>query len=322
MMACQGLGQRFRIARYGLAYLLGTGPALGATHDPVHYSIGALLTVQTALVVALAIQVHRRRRARKAFGKLDDEMMLENRMTITGQITASIAHELAQPLSAILSNVETAELLLSRPDRDPAALADILADIKRDNLRATEIAQRMRALLRDQELRFALIDVNELVSSTLALLRREAARRNVVVDAQLEHVAPAQVDFVHLQQVLINLLLNAMDATTNLPPRRRTISVRTKMFETQIELKVTDTGCGMSAAQVTHVFEPFFTTKQDGVGLGLSIARSIVQAHGGSISLQSMQDSGTTFRITLPVQHDEVAETTAPAALKEEASQW
>lgn len=323
MMACHGLGPRLRIAQHGLAALLSiSSPAIGATQDPVHYSVGALLIVQTALIAALVILSHRRRSARKAIRRFPDGLTLENQMTITGQITASIAHELAQPLSAILSNVETAELLLNRPERDRAALADILADIKRDNLRATEIAQRMRAMLHDQELRFALIDLNELISNTLALLRREAERRNIVIEAQLEHVPTTRVDSMHLQQVLINLLLNAMDATMHMSSQRRSIRVGTRTIDGQIEIKVADMGCGMSAAQLSHVFEPFFTTKQDGVGLGLSIARSIVQAHGGSISAHSMENKGTTFRITLPAREDERPETATCATSNQEAAPW
>ncbi len=243
-------------------------------------------------------------------------------MTINGPITASIAHELAQPLSAILSNVETAELLLRRPEHDSAALADILADIKRDNLRATEIAKRMRTLLHEQELRLSIIDLNDLVTGTLALLRREAVRRSIRIEVHLEHVPPTRMDSMHLQQVLINLLLNAMDATMDVPPEKRSIRIGTRTIEGNIEIEVADTGCGMSPEQQLQAFEPFFTTKQDGIGLGLPIARSIVQGHGGSISVHSMEHQGTTFRITLPVQECERSETAPCAASNQEASSW
>lgn len=303
-MSCHGPDPLFRIASYGLVSLLGIVPAFGSPQDAVQYSIGALLIVQTALIVALGLQNHRRRSARRGIGKLHSAMTHENRMALTGQITSSIAHELAQPLSAILSNVETAELLLTRPESNRTTLGEILADIKRDNSRATEITHRMRALLRNQELQFELLDLNEVVASTLALIRDEAARHNIVIEAKLGRVPPTQADAVHLQQVLINLLLNAKDAMMKTSPLRRVIRVHTSAVAGEIEVTVSDTGCGMSADQISKAFESFFTTKQGGAGLGLSIARSIVQAHGGTFSVQSLENRGAVFRFTLPVRRD------------------
>lgn len=268
--------------------------------DIVQYSIGALVIVQTLLIGVLLVQNRRRRSAKQRVDQLQAEVAHAARLAMAGEITASIAHEIAQPLSAILSNVETAELLLRRDVDNSAALAEILADIKRDDLRAHEIVRRLRALLQKRELRFENSDVNALVANAVAMLRTDAARRHISVRTDLGELPRVNLDRLHFQQVILNLLLNAMDAMANTPPATRWILVRTRCHQhANVEISVSDTGVGMTPEQLAHAFDSFFTTKEGGVGLGLSIARSIVQAHGGTITAQSAAHSGTTFRVTL-----------------------
>jgi signal transduction histidine kinase len=270
------------------------------------FAIGvvALIVIQTAAFAALFIHYRRCRRERIAAQKLYGELTHMERTTLAGRITASIAHEVTQPLSAILSNVETAELLLSRPNPDMAALREIVADIRRDDLRASEIVQNLRALLRRKELQFERTDINKLACDVLVLIRSDALRRGIDIQTLLEPRLPkVAADAVHLQQVLLNLLINAMDAMQDTPATKRTLTVRTHLYGHKcIEVAITDSGNGMTPEQLTQAFESFFTTKQQGMGLGLSIARSVVRAHGGRIWAEHASSGGTALRFTLPLK--------------------
>jgi signal transduction histidine kinase len=278
-------------------------PGAKGTHDYFQYLIGGLLVVQTILIIVLLVQNHRRRHAAQDAERLQAEMTHAGRLALAGEITASIAHEVTQPLSAILSNVETAELLLSKPNSS-VAISDILADIKRDDLRANEIVRRLRTLLRKRDLCFEETDVNLLVANAVTLIRTDANRRNILLRTDFSaELPPVAADPVHFQQVLLNLLLNAMDAMSNAPPTRRCLDVRTRIYDqSALEIAVIDSGRGMTAEELAKAFESFFTTKEGGMGLGLSIARSIVQAHGGKIWAESRQNDGTTFHVTIPLR--------------------
>lgn len=282
--------------------LMTTAPAaIAETSEIVHYGMGALLIVQTLLIIALFIQNRRQRAVKKDVERLQAEVAHAARLAIAGEISASIAHEVAQPLSAILSNVETAELLLRQRGGSTDEIVDILADIKRDDLRAYEIVRRMRLLLQKRQMQFETLDLNVLIANTVSMLRSDASRRRIQLRTELAELPSVRVDAVHLQQVILNLLLNAMDALARTPPSARTILIRTGISERSgVEIVISDTGRGMTTEHLARAFESFFTTKEGGMGLGLSIAKSIVQAHGGTITAESIERSGTTFRITLP----------------------
>lgn len=267
-------------------------------------SVVAFIVIQAAAFAALLIYHRRRRRERLAAQKLYGKMTHVARSALAGRITASIAHEITQPISAILSNVETAELLLSQSNPDMAVLREIVADIRRDDLRAGDIVQNLRALLRRKELQFERTDINKLACDVLVLIRSDALRRGINIHTSLEPRLPkVAADAVHLQQVLLNLLINAMDAMQETPPTKRTLTVRTHLCgHTCIEVAITDCGHGMTSEQLTRAFESFFTTKQQGMGIGLSIARSVVRAHGGRIWAEHASSGGTAFRFTLPLK--------------------
>jgi signal transduction histidine kinase len=233
---------------------------------------------------------------------LAPEMTHAARLALVGEITASIAHEVAQPLSAILSNLEAAELLVKQGLSNSEMLGVILADIKRDHLRACEVVRRLRLLLQKRELQFETLDVNTVVSNAATLLRGDASRRGVVLRTEFGELPEVRLDRVHFQQVVLNLLLNAMDAMEQTPPSARSIVLRTSASAPNVEVSVSDSGIGMTADQLAKAFDAFFTTKESGMGLGLSIAKSIVQAHGGTITAHSVERSGTSFRITLPME--------------------
>ena len=244
--------------------------------------------------------------------KRDSEMELQQlrtqlahagRVSVMGQLAAAMAHELNQPLGAILSNAEAAELFLKQ---DPPALGelhDILADIRKDDERAGEVIRRMRALLRRQEMERKPLAINPLVEEVFRLISTDAAARRITVTLELAPDLPlVQGDRIHLQQVLLNLILNAMEAMTKHFSRKRLITVRTRpTSDGQVEISVADSGPGVEPASLPRLFEPFFTTKPSGMGMGLAICKRIVEAHSGQIRAENSSAGGAIFCVTLPV---------------------
>ncbi len=220
---------------------------------------------------------------------------------------ASLVHELNQPLAAILSNAEAAELYLKRDPVPLGELAEILGDIRRDDLRAGELIQRMRQLLRKSEAAAVEVDLAELVRTTVALLGSEARRRKIALHSVLpELVLPVSADPVQLQQVLINLVLNAMDAMA-LAGEPRTVEIRAlHLAPGEAAVHVSDRGTGFGG-HLGQAFDSFFSTKANGMGLGLSISAAIVAAHGGSLWAQDNLEGGATVSFRLPLRADSAA---------------
>jgi len=230
------------------------------------------------------------------------------RLAVAGELTASIAHEINQPLGAILSNADAAEMMLERPHPPLDEIRQILADIRRDDLRASEVIQHLRSLLRKHELEIRLLDLNDLITEVLRLAAADGQRRRVHFVREFATDLPlVPGDRVHLQQVMLNLLLNAMDAMAETPIPRRRVTLRTRRTpEHGVEVAVIDTGSGIDPERLRHIFDSFFTTKKEGMGLGLSIARSIIEAHRGTLTVENNPDGGATFAFTLPAAKGEV----------------
>jgi signal transduction histidine kinase len=224
------------------------------------------------------------------------------RVSMLGQLASALAHEINQPLGAILRNAEAAELFLQNPSPDLDEVRAILADIRGDDQRAGAVIDRMHALLERHELERLPVDVAELVREVIAFVKSEAAVRNVRLGVMLDNDLPtASGDRVHLQQVVLNLILNAMDALDGMPDERRRVSVMARRLGPDaIEVIVADPGPGIPADHHTRIFEPFFSTKANGMGMGLSISKTIIDAHHGRLWAES-DDDGSTFRFTLPV---------------------
>ncbi|MGX5736384.1 sensor histidine kinase [Bosea thiooxidans] len=226
------------------------------------------------------------------------------RVSVLGELSGAIAHEINQPLTAIQSNAETGLDLLAAASPDLAELRDVLQDIVDDNHRASEVIQRLRNLLKKGEPKLVAIDVNELVTSTLALLNNELISRRISVKLDLTSALPTAIgDPVQLQQVLLNLVVNAMDAMASTPPTQRLVTVSTSMTQADaIEVRVKDSGPGIQPAEACRVFEPFYTTKPHGLGLGLAICSTIVEAHGGAVELSNDDAGGAVARLSLPAR--------------------
>ena len=272
--------------------------------DHPWYVIGALaaIAVQALLIAALLIQRKLRRQAVIASRQQRVELAHSLRLATIGEMTAAISHEVNQPLTAILSNAEAGEMMLGTGDRSRDQLREILADTRRDALRASEILRRIRSFVQKHDMQKQVIDLNELVFDTVRLVNMEAAHREVTIEAQLAP-SPCLVngDRIQLQQLLMNLVINAMDAMAETPVAERKVILRVLRFgDGKIEIAVSDAGHGIADHARGRLFDSFFTTKPNGLGLGLSIARTIAEAHGGNIRSENHPSGGATFRITLP----------------------
>jgi C4-dicarboxylate-specific signal transduction histidine kinase len=222
-----------------------------------------------------------------------------------GQLASALAHELNQPLGAILRNAEAATLFLQASPPDLQEVAAILADICKDDQRAGEVIDRMRALLKRREFQWSDLDLNALAEEVASLVRPDAETRKVTLALDLAPtVLPVRGDRVQLQQVLLNILLNAMDALSGSGREERRVSVRTHLVDGQAEVAVSDAGHGIPAEDLKHLFDPFFTTKPNGMGMGLAISQTIIGVHGGRIVAENNADRGATFRITLPMNSE------------------
>ncbi len=223
------------------------------------------------------------------------------RIAIAGELTGSIAHKINQPLGAILSNVAAADLMLQSGLDRRDDLRAILSDIRRDNLRASEVIRRLRALFTKQEVELTLFKVGEAVSDVANLLSAEARRRRIALDFR-QPLADTMIlgDRIQIAQMLMNLVVNAMDAVADLPEGRRSIEVSADEVATGVCITVRDRGRGINPEQLPKLFESFFTTKRGGMGLGLSIVRTIAEAHNGRVWAETDRREGAVFHVQLP----------------------
>jgi len=240
--------------------------------------------------------------------ELDRERMQEetaqlHRATEMGQLVASLAHELAQPLAAVLSNAQAASRLAARPELDLPEIQAALSDIIEDDQRARAVLNNVRAILKKHAVTPHKVNLNEIVENVVLMVRSSAQLRGIHLRTKLsEDAVFVQGDEVPLQQVLLNLVNNAMDAMSQVPMERRVLTLKTAV-QTQSKcglLVVEDQGPGVPDGLKARLFQPFFTTKSEGLGMGLSICHTILQTLGGSIELQERPEPGATFRVMLP----------------------
>jgi signal transduction histidine kinase len=260
-----------------------------------------VLLLQAALIADLLHERRRRVYAEIQSRQRMSELSHVNRSAMAGELTASIAHELNQPLGAILANAETLEVMLKSPVPDLNEIREIASDIRRDDMRASEIIRHLRSFLRKTPFELRDLDLNEVVRDALAFISLSAVAHQAELTGSLSATAlPIRGDRIQLEQVLLNLIVNAIDAVSASPSAERKVIVSTASLDNFAEVSVSDRGPGIPPDRLKEVFEPFLTTKPDGMGMGLSIARTIVEAHGGRIWAEN-QNGGATFRFRLPL---------------------
>ncbi|WP_436825265.1 sensor histidine kinase [Variovorax sp. DT-64] len=243
-----------------------------------------------------------RKKAEQEMRLLHQEIAHVGRVSVMGQLATALAHEINQPLGAILRNTEAAALYLEDPSPDLDEVRAILDDIHKDDQRAGAVIDRMRAFLRRQDIEMRPLDVGELFSDVAALLKPDAAARHVKLDLDVPRDVPSVAgDRVHLQQVLLNLVSNGMDAIDESNRNSRRVVLSAKRDGAQsVEIAVSDSGGGIPAEKLGRVFDPFFTTKPKGMGMGLSISRTIIEAHGGWLWAENHIGGGARFLFTVP----------------------
>jgi two-component system, LuxR family, sensor kinase FixL len=262
------------------------------------------------LAVLLVRSTRRLRAARLALQKAQAELVCQRaqvarltRLAALGELSGSVAHELNQPLTAILSNAQAGLRFLAHGECDLDEVRGILADVVEEDKRAGEVLRRLRLLLKRGEAQRRPLDANEAVQDVLGLVRAELMNQGVCARAELRpDLPPVLADRVQLQQIVLNLVLNACEAMSAQDAGERALVVRTERLDPDgICVSVCDRGPGLSTEARERLFEPFFTTKPDGLGLGLTVSHTIVSAAGGRLWATANPDRGVTFHFTLPL---------------------
>jgi signal transduction histidine kinase len=264
----------------------------------------AVLLLQAVVISWLLFERSRRRKAEEEAGLRRREVVRLNRVVTANVLSSSIAHELNQPLGAILSNTEAAQILLKSNPPDLTQIGDILGDIVRDEQRASEIIVGLRNLLNNRnETDLQYFDLNDTVQEVVRIVAPEAARRKIALTTECTPDAlPVRSDPIHLQQVMLNLAMNGMDAMEGCEAGTRNLKIRTQQNPESgtVEVTVADSGKGIPEENLTSIFDAFFTTKPQGTGLGLPIARTIIQTYGGTIWAEN-RDRSAVFSFRLPL---------------------
>jgi len=270
---------------------------------PIEAALSPMPTREGAFVLVSVVDISQRRELERVTALQRDELAHLSRVAMLGELSGSLAHELNQPLTAILSNAQAAQRFLAQSPPRLDGLDEILSDIVKSDRRAGAVIQRIRSLLRKESTQLASLDLNEVVEEALRLMRTDLLSRHVVVRAELGQGLPVvRGDRTQLQQVLLNFIMNGCDAMEGCE-RNRQLLVRTRRTEDgAVEVSVADRGRGIPPNELERIFEPFVTTKTFGLGLGLSICRSIVTAHGGRLWATNKPDGGATLHCELPAQ--------------------
>jgi two-component system, LuxR family, sensor kinase FixL len=273
------------------------------TEVPIEIGLTPIQTAEGLLVLASIIDISERKRAELEAARQRAEMAHLSRLTTIGELSGSLAHELNLPLGAILSNAQAAQRMLANGQTDLAELREILNEIVSEDKHAGEVIRRLRLWLQKGEVQQHPVHINKVVRDVLKLIRIDLIDQNVIANIQLARNLPAVTgDPVQLQQVLVNLVVNACDAMADcdVAERRLLICTKAKDARTTVIVSVTDLGAGVPEEKIEQIFEPFFTTKEKGMGLGLSVCRSIINAHQGKLWVTNNEERGATFHFSLP----------------------
>jgi len=273
------------------------------TEFPIEIGLNPIQVEEGVFVLAAITDISERRRTELEAQQHRQELAHFSRLSIMGELSASMAHELSQPLTAILTNAQAAQRFLAAGQPDPGEFREILQDIAQNTTRARDVIQHVRALVKKDEQDFSDLDVDEAIRRVVTFLRGDIAARNARVELELTpDLPPVHGDPIQIQQVLINLILNSFDAMDGLSFPKRCATISTKPEPAgRVRVTVRDCGTGIPPDKLELIFQPFYTTKSKGMGMGLSVTRSIVELHGGRIWAENHDAGGAAFHVTLPV---------------------
>ena len=277
---------------------------------PVEVFLTPMRGAEPSMILVSIIDISERRLNERRAATQRDEIAHLSRVAMLGELSGSLAHELNQPLAAILSNAQAAQRLLARDPPQIQTVTDILADIVASDRRAGAVIERLRSMLRKEDVKHALLDLNHVAEESLRLMHSDLLDRRVSVDTYFaQNLPPVSGDRVQLQQVMLNLLINGCDAVAG-RGREARLHVSSRVTERgSVAIAISDNGDGIAPQDIERIFEPFVTSKSQGIGLGLAICRSIIEAHGGRLWASNNASRGATMEFELPaeptgIEHD------------------
>jgi two-component system, LuxR family, sensor kinase FixL len=268
---------------------------------PVEIGLSSIQTPQGVLVLTTVVDISFRKAAEEEVRRRREQIELLSRISILGEMTASIAHELNQPLSAIISNASAGQRLIARGNGEPETLREILFDVAADARRAHDVIQNIRNTIEKGAAVRQRIDLNQVVTSVTHLIQGTATAHECEVRISLaENLPQVEGDPIQIQQVLVNLVNNAFEAMNGIVSPNRKVEITTQNGQDSVSVSIRDHGVGIPNKARTRLFDQFFTTKEEGLGMGLAIVRSIIEAHGGRIAAENAEDGGARFYFTMP----------------------
>ena len=270
-----------------------------STRGSVHFDDAG----KPAQLLGISIDITERKQAELDAQRDRAELSHLSRVALIGEMSASIAHELNQPLAGILSNAAAGQRFIDRGDVDQGEIRELLGDIIADGRRASDVIRGIRGMVKKGQVTRRSVDLNEVVMDTVHMASPDAVLRSCQVETSLDaNLPPIDGDPIQLQQVLLNLVINAFDAMQDTPPSRRKVLIATQSNgDGTVRISVRDHGVGIAKEMRDRLFDPFFSTKTEGLGMGLAIVRSIIEAHGGTITSEDVDDGGARFEFVLPV---------------------
>jgi len=279
---------------------------------PVEVGLNPIRTAQGLFVLASVIDITARKQAELEHQRQNMELFRVGRVAVMGELAASLAHEVNNPIGAIVANASAGERLIAAGKTGTKELKELLTDIMADGRRAGEIIHGIRNMVRKGEARRSLVQINDVIHDLLRIVHAETLGRDVTVTTEVDSDAGQfWGDPVQLLQVFLNLAMNALEAMTALPSNARRLVIRADRNENgDVLVSVRDSGPGFPGGLAAQLFEPFFSTKAEGTGMGLAIARSIVEAHGGALSGENCGGGGACFTVRLPEVRDDKSKVT------------
>jgi PAS domain S-box-containing protein len=281
-----------------------TGRRANGEEFPAEVSFGEMTTDQQRIFTGFIRDISEKKRAEEELHNTQAELARMMRVMTIGQLTASIAHEVSQPLSGIVTNASTCLRMLKSDPPNIVGAQETAQRTIRDGNRASEVITRLRALFSKKEIDVGLLDLNEAAREVIALLSGELEKNNVILKQEFSNLLPTvKGDRTQLQQVILNLIRNASDAMSSIEDRPRQMVLRTELDGAHVRLSVQDSGIGFTPEVADQMFESFYTTKSDGMGVGLSVSRSIIEANHGRMWATANDGPGATFAFSVPYEH-------------------